>query len=352
MNNQEIVEVIQQKLSKIQLMDNLVNLATFIRSIETQEDKTIVRLQLPFYCYDLARVLQELVIPKVDFIIEHKIYAHGKSNKIKLLPNIKNIIIIASGKGGVGKSTIATNLTLALHKLGAKVGLLDADIYGPSLPHMLNTTHIQPVITDNKLIEPIMAFGIPTISIGNLIDQSAAAIWRGPMVSSALQQLIFQTNWPKLEYLIIDLPPGTGDIQLTMAQKIPVTGAVIVTTPQDVATIDAIKAVAMFNKVDIDILGIVSNMSYFVCDNCDKKHLIFNEQNTREINSKFNQEILAQLPLIPNIAHQSDLGNPYMAADNINAPLYQELMALASKISYKLSLLPKIMQLPTTVVTK
>jgi len=353
---QKIVDLITQRLNNIKLANYEVKIANFIRSIETNahNEMTVVRLQIPFYWYQLDILLQQFFADvKVEFVIEHKIYTHFNANKVKNISHIKNIIAVGSGKGGVGKSTIATNLAIALHNLGAKVGLLDADIYGPSLPQMLHTTNIKPVITDNKLIEPIVAFELPTISIGNLIEQNAAAIWRGPMASSALQQLLFQTNWPKIDYLIIDLPPGTGDVQLTMAQKIPVTGAIIVTTPQDVATIDAIKAVTMFNKVNIDILGIVSNMSYFKCDNCDKQHFIFNDQHTVDISNKFNNEIIAQLPLFPKVAHQADHGTPYMAiAKDCNEPLYEELMVLASKISYKLSLLPKNMQLPTAVVTK
>jgi ATP-binding protein involved in chromosome partitioning len=354
-----LATAISKLLLEVKLANKIVDLAKYVQviNVDAKLGVATLALRLPFYWYNLTQVLNDLLQPALGKIklvlqLEYKIYAHINTNKVKVLPEIKNIIAVVSGKGGVGKSTVATNLALALQQLGAKVGLLDADIYGPSVPQMLHTQDIKPVITAEKLIEPIIAFNMPTISIGNLIDESAAAIWRGPMVSSALQQLLFQTNWPKLDYLIIDLPPGTGDIQLTMAQKIPVTGALIVTTPQDVATIDATKAVTMLKKVNIEILGVVANMSYFMCDGCDKKHLLFNASNTKDITTKFAEEILIQLPLVPKIAYHADSGVPYMAAASQADNHYQQLMLLASKISYKIAQLPKKMQLPTAIVTQ
>src|SRR5690606_30837000 len=204
---------------------------------------------------------------KINVTVSSKIVPHGVQGGVKLIPGIKNIIAVASGKGGVGKSATAVNLALALAAEGANVGILDADIYGPSQPQMLGITE-KPESLDGKSMEPVMAHGIQAMSIGLLIDTETPMVWRGPMVTQALQQLLHDTNWKDLDYLIVDMPPGTGDIQLTLAQKIPVTGAVIVTTPQDIALLDARKGLKMFEKVGIPIFGIVENMSTHTCSSC------------------------------------------------------------------------------------
>ena len=235
--------------------------------------------------------------------------------KIKL-DSIKQIIAIASGKGGVGKSTIAVNLALALHTLGKKVGLLDADIYGPSQALMLGGRDRRAHSEDGKTVQPIMQHGIASMSIAYLMPEAKQpAIWRGPMVSGALQQLLRDTQWGELDYLLIDLPPGTGDIQLTMAQKIPVTGAVVVTTPQDMALIDARKAIEMLHKVNIPVLGIVENMSMHVCENCGHASDIFGSEGAEMLSQEYQMSILGRIPLAKTIREQSDKGVPSVVYD-------------------------------------
>lgn len=246
------------------------------------------------------------------------IQTHRVGSGIKPLRNIKNIIAVGSGKGGVGKSTVAVNLALALARQGAEVGLLDADIYGPSQPQMLGIQGASAAVSDlpgAKKLEPMMAHGLQSMSIGYLIDTSQAVVWRGPMVSKALQQLLFDTHWQNLDYLIIDLPPGTGDVQLTMAQKIPVTAAIIVTTPQDIALLDARKAMVMFEKVSIPVLGIIENMSYYHCASCDKKDYIFGQGGGEKIANEFATDLLGQVPLATQIQRETDSGKPTVVAE-------------------------------------
>lgn len=251
--------------------------------------------------------------------------------KIKL-NSIKQIIAIASGKGGVGKSTVAVNLALALHHLGKKVGLLDADIYGPSQALMLGGRDVRAESFDGKTVQPVMKHGIASMSIAYLMpEDKAPAIWRGPMVSGALQQLIRDTQWGDLDYLIIDLPPGTGDIQLTMAQKIPVTGSVIVTTPQDVALIDARKAIEMLRKVNIPILGIVENMSIHACEKCGHETHIFGHEGGVELAKEYKVNLLGQIPLAKAIREQVDQGVPPVVNDPQGA-YAQCFLAIARKI--------------------
>jgi ATP-binding protein involved in chromosome partitioning len=258
---------------------------------------------------------------------------------LKPLANIKNIIAVGSGKGGVGKSTLSVNLALALHHLGYNVGLLDADIYGPSVPQMLGS-YDSPEMTADKKIQPIKRHGIDFISIGNLVDPDNALIWRGPMVSSALQQLLNDTQWPELDVLIVDLPPGTGDIQLTMAQKIPVSGAVVVTTPQDLSLIDAKRAIAMFNKVNIHLLGLIENMSTFVCPHCHQQTVIFGEHGAQQLAASENIPLLGQLPLHADIRSQTDSGTPTVVADPQSAHA-QQCIQLTTKLLDALMQLPK-----------
>ena len=253
---------------------------------------------------------------------------------------IKQIIAIASGKGGVGKSTTAVNLALALRAQGKVVGILDADIYGPSIPTMLGI-HEKPDSPDGKSIEPNMAHGLQVMSMGFLVGKNTPMIWRGPMVSTALQQLLNDTNWRDLDYLIIDLPPGTGDIQLTMTQKIPVTAGVIVTTPQDIALQDAKRALEMFNKVEMPVLGVIENMSYHTCIKCGHEEAIFGCDGGEHFAKEYNTELLGQLPLKTAIRAQVDQGSPTVVSmpESEEAKIYH---AIAAKLVDKLSSLPKI----------
>ena len=243
-----------------------------------------------------------------------KVVAHAVQRGVKLIPAIKNIIAVASGKGGVGKSTTAVNLALALAAEGASVGMLDADIYGPSQPTMLGIAG-RPQSTDGKSIEPMLGHGIQAISIGFMIDLDTPMVWRGPMVTQALEQLLRDTRWRELDYLVVDLPPGTGDIQLTLAQKVPVTGALIVTTPQDIALIDARKGLKMFEKVGIPILGVVENMAIHVCPNCGHESHIFGAGGADKMCRDYGTELLGQLPLDQGIREQADSGKPTVVAD-------------------------------------
>lgn len=247
---------------------------------------------------------------------------------------IKQIIAVASGKGGVGKSTTAVNLALALQQEGARVGILDADIYGPSQPLMLGVTE-RPIIKDKK-ISPIIRHGIQSMSIGYLVDDKAAMVWRGPMVSAALQQLLNDTLWDELDYLVIDLPPGTGDIQLTLAQKIPVSGAVVVTTPQDLALLDARRAYEMFRKVNVPVLGVVENMSTHICSNCGHEEPIFGQGGGERLAKQYELDFLGALPLDIHIREQTDSGVPTVVADpeGKNAKIYREI---ARKVQEKLA---------------
>ncbi|MDC5807358.1 iron-sulfur cluster carrier protein ApbC [Vibrio europaeus] len=248
---------------------------------------------------------------------------------------VKNVIAVTSAKGGVGKSTTSVNLALALSKSGAKVGLLDADIYGPSVPLMLGQTNAQPEVRDNKWMQPITAHGIFTHSIGYLVSKDEAAIWRGPMAAKALAQLLNETEWPELDYLVIDMPPGTGDIQLTLAQQVPVTGAVIVTTPQDLALADARKGAAMFNKVDVPVVGLVENMSYHICSHCGEKEHIFGAGGAEKMANEYGLDLLAQIPLHIQMREDIDKGIPTVAA-RPESEHAQQYLALAEAVSARL----------------
>ncbi|MGB2818413.1 MAG: iron-sulfur cluster carrier protein ApbC [Burkholderiaceae bacterium] len=247
-----------------------------------------------------------------------KIVAHTVQRGLKVMPNVKNIVAVASGKGGVGKSTVAANLALALSAEGARVGVLDADIYGPSQPTMLGISG-KPESTDGRTLEPMENHGLQMSSIGLLIDPDQPMVWRGPMVTQALQQLLSQTNWKDLDYLVVDMPPGTGDIQLTLAQQVPVTGAVIVTTPQDIALMDAKKGLKMFEKVGIPILGIVENMAVHVCSNCGHAEHIFGAEGGRKMAQEYGVDYLGSLPLDIRIREQADAGRPTVVADPAGA---------------------------------
>lgn len=262
----------------------------------------------------VVQALKSAGAANVSVNVTSKVVAHAVQRGVKLIPGIKNIIAVASGKGGVGKSTTAVNLALALAAEGAAVGVLDADIYGPSQPMMLGISG-RPESKDGKHLEPMEGHGLQAISIGFLIDVDTPMVWRGPMVTQALEQLLKDTRWRELDYLVVDLPPGTGDIQLTLAQKVPVTGAVIVTTPQDIALIDARKGLKMFEKVGIPILGVVENMSFHVCPSCGHRSHIFGSGGAERMCRDYGTELLGQLPLDETIRSQADSGKPTVVSD-------------------------------------
>jgi ATP-binding protein involved in chromosome partitioning len=295
-----------------------------ILSASRNDDQVTVSIELGIPASSLLQSIraqiesalrEETGAETVTVEISTKIRSHGVQGNLKPVAGIKNIIAIASGKGGVGKSTVAVNIALALAKEGASVGVLDADIYGPSQPHMLGLTGEQPVSEDGKTMLPLIGHGLQVNSIGFLVDPDQPMIWRGPMVTSALNQLMYQTNWTDLDYLIVDMPPGTGDIQLTLSQKVPVSGAVIVTTPQNIATLDARKGLAMFNKVSIPVLGVIENMSTHVCSSCGHEEAIFGSGGADQMVADFDIPLLGRLPLDARIREQSDSGVPTVVAD-------------------------------------
>lgn len=274
-------------------------------------------------------------VSNVSVSVSINIVAHAVQRGVKLLPGVKNVIAVASGKGGVGKSTTAVNLALALAAEGARVGMLDADIYGPSLPTMLGIDG-RPESADGQTMDPLEGHGLQANSIGFLIEQDNPMVWRGPMVTSALEQLLRQTNWRDLDYLIVDMPPGTGDIQLTLSQKVPVTGAVIVTTPQDIALLDAKKGLKMFEKVGIPILGIVENMAVYCCPNCGHVEHIFGEGGGERMSEQYGVDMLGSLPLNLSIRQQADSGRPTVVAEP-DSPVAELYRGIARKVAVKVA---------------
>jgi ATP-binding protein involved in chromosome partitioning len=288
----------------------------------------------------------------VNIEVTSKIVSHSVQRGVKLVPGVKNIVAVASGKGGVGKSTTAVNLALGLAAEGASVGILDADIYGPSQPTMLGITG-RPESKDGKTLEPMVGHGLQAISIGFLIDIDTPMVWRGPMVTQALEQLLKDTRWRDVDYLFVDMPPGTGDIQLTLAQKVPVTGVVIVTTPQDIALIDARKGLKMFEKVGIPILGVVENMSTHICSNCGHEEHIFGQGGAERMCKEYGTELLGALPLDINIREHADSGKPTVVADPDGraAEIYR---AIARRLAVKIAESARDMtsKFPNIVVSK
>ncbi len=314
------------------------------KDIEVDGGKVKVKVTLGYpasgYFETLKKQIEEAVsaldgVESVEVEVGSKITSHAVQQNLKPIEGIKNIIAVASGKGGVGKSTTAVNLALALQAEGATVGILDADIYGPSMPRMLGATG-QPESVDGRSLEPKIGHGVQSMSIGYLVEEDTPMIWRGPMVTQALEQLLNDTNWKDVDYLIIDLPPGTGDTQLTLAQKIPVSGAVIVTTPQDIALLDARKGLKMFEKVEVPVLGIVENMSIHICSNCGHAEHIFGEGGGQRMAEEYGVDFLGALPLDIKIREQADSGNPTVAAepDSKIAEIYREI---ARKTAAKLA---------------
>jgi ATP-binding protein involved in chromosome partitioning len=282
-------------------------------------------------------VKEETGAGTVNVKLASKIIAHGVQRNLKPLPEVRNVVAVASGKGGVGKSTVAVNLALALASDGATVGLLDADIYGPSQPHMVGLAGERPTSGDGQTMEPIDALGLQVMSIGFLIDPDEPMVWRGPMVTSALNQLLNQTRWRDLDYLVVDMPPGTGDIQLTLSQQVPVSGAVIVTTPQDIAAIDARKGLAMFRKVSIPVLGVIENMSTHICSSCGHEDAIFGAGGAEAISRDFKVDMLGQLPLDARIREQADSGHPTVASDP-DSPAADAYRTTARRMAARLAL--------------
>lgn len=282
-----------------------------------------------------ALAATEGAVAEVAVDISWKIGSQQASGANAAIPGVNNIVAVASGKGGVGKSTTTVNLALALAAEGARVGILDADIYGPSIPQMLGVAEQRPEVVDNRLMLPIAAHGLQSISMGYLITEETPMAWRGPMASGALQQLLLQTRWDKLDYLLIDMPPGTGDIQLTLAQKVPVAGAVIVTTPQDIALLDAKKGIEMFRKVNIPVLGVVENMATHICTRCGHEEHIFGAGGGARIASDYQTELLGALPLLLSIREGTDAGTPSVAADPASA-IAQIYRAMARKLGARL----------------
>ncbi|MEY2860506.1 MAG: hypothetical protein RL392_964 [Pseudomonadota bacterium] len=274
-------------------------------------------------------------VGNVSVNVHTKVLAHAVQRGVQLLPGVKNIVAVASGKGGVGKSTTAVNLALALAAEGANVGILDADIYGPSVPMMMGIEG-RPDSEDGKTMEPLENYGVQVMSIGFLVAQDEAMIWRGPMATQALEQLLRQTNWKDLDYLIVDMPPGTGDIQLTLSQRVPMTGAVVVTTPQDIALLDAKKGIKMFEKVGVPILGIVENMAVHVCSNCGHVEHIFGADGGKNMAADYGMDYLGALPLNMQIRLQADSGKPTVVADPDSdvAALYK---AVARKVAVSIA---------------
>jgi ATP-binding protein involved in chromosome partitioning len=284
--------------------------------------------------------------------LQTKIIAHAVQRGVALLPKVKNIVAIASGKGGVGKSTTAVNLALALAAEGAKVGILDADIYGPSQPTMMGLEG-RPESEDGKTIEPMENYGVQVMSIGFLVEPDQAMIWRGPMATQALDQLLRQTNWGELDYLLVDMPPGTGDIALTLSQRVPLTGAVIVTTPQDIALLDAKKGLTMFEKVSVPILGIVENMSVYVCPNCGHTEHIFGADGGKRMAEQYKVDYLGALPLNLSIREQTDSGHPSVVAEP-DGEIAQIYKAVARRVAVAIALKARDFsaKFPTITVSK
>ncbi|OGT33760.1 MAG: ATPase [Gammaproteobacteria bacterium RBG_16_51_14] len=333
------IENILAKIQDPHLQQDLVA-AKEVRAIDIVDDRQVhLRLELGYpargwhdiLMSEIRKELGTAGITDIDITIDTKIVSHSVQKGVQVLPNIRNTIAVASGKGGVGKSTTAINLALALQKEGASVGILDADIYGPSQPRMLGCRG-KPESIDGKTMEPMVSYGLQSMSIGYLIEEDTPMIWRGPMVTSALEQLLRDTNWTDLDYMVIDLPPGTGDIQLTLCQKIPVSGAIIVTTPQDIALLDAKRGLKMFKTVEVPVLGIIENMSTHICSQCGYEEHIFGEGGGLQMAEQYDIDLLGSLPLDIKIREGVDNGKPtvVMDPDSRAAQIYRDIARRAA----------------------
>jgi len=340
-------EQVEQKLKEFidPYLETDLASAQSVKNTVVEGSKAIVDIELGFphkaYQEELSGKLTELLkevdgIDEVQINLSSKIVVHAVQKGVQPIPGVKNIVAVASGKGGVGKSTTTVNLALALAAEGSRVAVLDADIYGPSVPRMLGISG-KPESADGKSLEPMMNYGIQTMSIGFLIDDDTPMIWRGPMVTQALEQLFKDTRWKDVDYLVVDLPPGTGDVQLTLAQKIPVSGAVVVTTPQDIALLDARKGLKMFEKVNVPVLGVVENMSLHICSNCGHEERIFGEGGGQRMSEEENVALLGSLPLDMSIRQMADDGKPTVVSEPESriTELYRDI---ARKVAAKLAL--------------
>ena len=343
----EIIEEAIKGYIEPHLETDLVK-AKSIKDVTIDGDRVKVQVVLGFPAKGVFGAVAAAVKAAVEAVdgvgscevdVSSKVVAHSVQKSLKPIDDVKNIIAVASGKGGVGKSTTAVNLALALSAEGARVGILDADIYGPSQPRMLGISG-KPESKDGNTLEPMMSYHLQAMSIGFLIDEETPMIWRGPMVTQALEQLLNDTNWDELDYLVIDLPPGTGDTQLTLAQKVPVSGAIVVTTPQDIALLDARKGFKMFEKVEVPVLGIVENMSTHICSKCGHEEHIFGEGGGVRMAEEYGVNFLGALPLETRIREETDAGKPTVVAEPESRPalIYREI---ARKSAAKLALQAK-----------
>jgi len=343
--------VVEEKIKQYidPYMDKDLISSKVVKNIKVEGEKVTVDITLGFpskgYHAELTKKLKEIItgidgVSDAAINIKVEITAHSVQKGVKPIEGIKNIIAVASGKGGVGKSTTSVNLALALSAEGARVGILDADIYGPNQPRMLGVEMSKPESKDGKTLEPVTSYHIQAMSIGFLIDPETPMIWRGPMVTQALDQLLNDTNWGDLDYLVVDLPPGTGDIQLTLAQRVPVSGAVIVTTPQDIALLDARKGLKMFEKVEIPILGVIENMSTHICSKCGHEEHIFGAGGGERMADDYDVDFLGSLPLDISIRENADGGKPTVVADPEGriAKIYRDI---ARRVAAKLALKQK-----------
>ena len=345
--NPDAIKTILAEVQDVNLEKDLIS-AEMVKDIRTEGDNIRISLQMGYPANGYVDALRDSIcerlrtvlgVQSIDLDVTTDIRSHAVQRGVKPIDNVKNTIAVASGKGGVGKSTTAVNLALALHAEGAKTGILDADVYGPSQPRMLGC-RAKPESRDGKSMEPNLSYHLQSMSIGYLVNEETPMIWRGPMVTSALEQMLGDTNWSDLDYLVIDLPPGTGDIQLTLCQKIPVSGAIIVTTPQDIALLDARKGLKMFEKVEVPVLGIIENMSTHICGNCGHEEHIFGSGGGQQMAEQYDVDLLGSLPLDVSIRAGVDNGRPTvsMAPDSPIAATYR---TISRKAAAKLSLRAK-----------
>ncbi|MEW6990920.1 iron-sulfur cluster carrier protein ApbC [Colwelliaceae bacterium 6441] len=328
---QTVIEEFYQNYKSDVFPDGIANVCQFVE-VTSLDGNITLKIKVPFACEDELQVFAE------KLLVEHEIsiIVDGELDVISIkkhqLNGIKNIIAISSGKGGVGKSTTTVNLAYALQAQGARVGILDADIYGPSIPKMLGIEDSKVTSLDGKLMEPIQVNDLSAMSIGFLVDKADATVWRGPMASRAFGQLLNECAWQDIDYLLIDMPPGTGDIQLTLAQQVPVAAAVIITTPQDIALDDAAKGIAMFKKVDVPVLGVIENMSYYLCNNCGEKSHLFGVGGGERLSEEFDTKLLGQLPLNISICQDADQGKSAVL-ENSAGDIAIQYRRIAAKIA-------------------